>query len=641
MNDQTRAAASEQLLRELEASEERFRLLVESVKDYVICMLDRNGTILTWNDGAERITGYTHEEAIGTDFARLYPEESRSFAAEHLRLAEAMGGAEDEGWRIRKNGAKFWVNANITPVYESGQLRGFAQVIRDLTERKLAGQTEEVFKLLVGSVKDYAIFMLDPHGHVMTWNEGAQRIKGYTASEIIGRHFSTFYTDESKKINHPEYELEIAKREGRYQEEGWRVRKDGSQFFANVTITAMYQQDVLVGFAKVTRDLSERREAEQREEVFRLLVSGVSDYAIFMLNPEGHIITWNEGAERIKGYKADEIIGKHFSIFYTKEAQKRHHPEKELEIARAEGRYEEEGWRLRKDGSLLWANVVITAIWSDQTLIGYAKVTRDLTQRLLADQEREMSAKLLDETNTDLRRALEVKSRFLSTISHEVRTPMAAIIGMAEVLATEDLGEHNAIVTSIFNASKRLLQLLNNLLESARMESGDLILEKHAFPVRSIIGDVRQLIGRDAKAKNLRVTGRCDARVPEIVIGDELKVRQALLNLSHNAVKFTEQGEVDISAEVIQRGAKTVNIKFSVKDTGIGIKTADRIKLFEPFSQAEDSTKRVYGGSGLGLSISKRLVELMGGTLNYETEYGNGSRFWFEIPFELEGSKEQ
>ncbi|CAN5316225.1 hypothetical protein BH10CYA1_BH10CYA1_54730 [soil metagenome] len=383
---------------------------------------------------------------------------------------------------------------------------------------------EQIFKLLVSSVKDYAIFLLDPHGMVMTWNEGAQQIKGYAAEEIIGQHFSTFYLEESKVSNHPDYELKKAIKDGRYQEEGWRVRKDGTVFWANVTITPVYDNDQLVGFAKVTRDLTERRESEQREEIFRLLVSGVRDYAIFMLSPQGFVMTWNDGAERIKGYKAEEIIGKHFSIFYTREAQKRKHPDRELDLARLTGRYEEEGWRITKDGGLLWANVVITAIYDDKKLIGFAKVTRDLTQRLLADQERESNAKMLDQTNDELRQALDVKSRFLSTVSHEVRTPMAAIIGMTEMLTTEDLGEdNNTVIQNIFESSKRLLRLLNNLLESARMESGELTLENREFPIRTVLGDVRQIINREAAAKGLKLSGTCDESIPETLYGDEPK----------------------------------------------------------------------------------------------------------------------
>lgn len=497
-------------------------------------------------------------------------------------------------------------------------------------------QTEQIFKLLVDSVQDYAIFMLDQQGVVATWNEGAERIKGYRAKEIIGRHFSIFYPEEAKARKHPDYELKKAIEEGRYQEEGWRLRKDGSQLWANVTITPVYNGERLIGFAKVTRDLTERRASEQREEVFRLLVNNVRDYAIFMLSPEGNVLTWNDGAERIEGYTAEEIIGKHFSIFYTRESQKRAHPQKELEIAKSVGRYEEEGWRLRKDGSLLWASVVITPILVDGNLIGFAKVTRDLTQRLLSDQERQASAQILDETNSELRKALDVKSRFLSTISHEVRTPMSGIIGMTEMLAAEDLGEdNNLLVQSIFDMSKRLLQLLNNLLEAARMESGELRLEERQFPLGVVLGDVRQMVIKTANEKNVAVIGSCDPRAPETIFGDELKLRQVLLNLVHNAVKFTDTGEVSLNAEVNHRGVNQIMIRFSVRDTGIGIKPGDREKLFKPFSQAEDATKRVYGGSGLGLSISKQLVELMGGTLNFDSEYGKGSHFWCDIPFKL------
>ena len=599
-------------------------------------MTDPSGAVLVWNEGAERIFGFKGEDIIGRQATILSPVDS---AQNTQDSALNDGRFEEESWRLRKDGTNFWANVVITPVYEDGKLFGFAHVVRDLTERKAADQGEQIFKLLVSSVQDYAIFMLDENGIVATWNEGAERIKGYKASEIIGKHFSVFYSNEAQALHHAEHELEIAKRDGRYEETGWRVRKDGSQFWANVTLTPIYNENSLIGYAKVTRDLSERKASEQREAIFRLLVSGVSDYAIFMLNPDGTVMTWNEGAQRIKGYKSDEIIGKHFSIFYTKEAQKRKHPQKELEIAMAVGKYEEEGWRLRKDGSLLWANVVITAIYDNGDLVGFAKVTRDLTQRLLADQEREYAAKLLDETNTELRDALEVKSRFLSTISHEVRTPMSAIIGMAEMLTFEDLGEDlNSLVANMFRSSQRLLQLLNNLLDSAQLETGEVSVENRMFPIRSVLGDIRQMIVPEAKAKALRVIGTCDPRIPEQVLGDELKLRQVLLNLTHNAVKFTHSGEINISAELTARGSDSVTVRFTVTDTGIGIDDKDKDRLFEPFTQVDDATKRIYGGSGLGLSISKQLVERMGGTIGFDSTPGKGSTFTFELPFKLSGA---
>jgi PAS domain S-box-containing protein len=256
----------------------------------------------------------------------------------------------------------------------------------------IAYETGELHRLLVTSVQDYAIFALDPDGYILSWNAGAERFKGYSADEIVGKHFSIFYPPEKIAEDFPSYELREAARAGRFEDEGWRVRKDGSRFWANVVITALRDPDGrLLGYAKVTRDLTQRRAAEEAlrlsEERFRLLVQSVKDYAIFMLDPSGHVATWNEGAARIKGYAADEIIGKHFSIFYPAEKQAEHFPEYELEVAAREGRFEDEGWRVRKDGSHFWANVVLTALRDPEgRLVGFGKVTRDLTERRAGEQ---------------------------------------------------------------------------------------------------------------------------------------------------------------------------------------------------------------------------------------------------------------
>jgi osomolarity two-component system, sensor histidine kinase TcsA len=371
----------------------------------------------------------------------------------------------------------------------------------------------------------------------------------------------------------------------------------------------------------------------QSETNFRLLVEGVKDYAIFMLDPDGNVTSWNEGAQRIKGYTADEIIGQHFSIFYPQEAIDHRHAQEELAIARREGRYEEEGWRVRKDGSSFWASVVLTPLHDENDeIIGFAKVTRDLTERKILEEQREAHAKQLATTNADLQRALEAKGRFLSTISHEVRTPMSGIIGMTELLTLQDIGDdNNLIVRNIFDSSKRLLQMLNNVLDAARMEAGSVSLEYRKFPIRSVLGDVRQLVTAEADKKNLAVEGYCDNRLPEYVCGDEIRLRQVLLNLAFNAVKFTQSGRVNISCNLKVKNPELV-AHFSVSDTGIGIKAEDLSKLFKPFSQADDSTKRIYGGTGLGLSISKDIVTLMGGEIGVESELGEGSTFWFDVP---------
>src|SRR5688572_21916044 len=236
----------------------------------------------------------------------------------------------------------------------------------------------EPFRALIDSVTDYAIFMLDPAGHIQTWNAGAERLKGYRSAEIIGRHFSTFYPQEQIEAGKCELELRTAERTGRFEDEDWRIRKDGSRFWANVVISAVRSADgQLRGFAKVTRDLTERRQAEQElrqsELRLRLLIESIRDHAVFMLDPEGRVATWNPGAQRIKGYTAEEVVGRHFSTFYPSEAAQSGHPDEELRVAAAEGRYEEEGWRVRKDGSLFWAHVVISAVRDEQQrLLGFS-----------------------------------------------------------------------------------------------------------------------------------------------------------------------------------------------------------------------------------------------------------------------------
>jgi PAS domain S-box-containing protein len=285
-------------------------------------------------------------------------------------------------------------------------------------------QQEEPFRLFVESVREYAIFMLDTDGRVATWNAGAERTKGYKASEIIGEHFSCFYPEKDVRDGKPQRLLERAVTTGRAEDEGWRVRKDGSEFWANVIITAIKDESgKLVGFGKVTRDLSERRRNEvalqRSEERSRLFIEAVQDYAIFMLDTEGCIITWNTGAERIKGYTAAEILGEHFSRFYPEEDIRAGKPAWELDVALKEGRLEDEGWRIRKDGSKFWADVIITPVKDHTgTLIGFSKVTRDFTERMLAEKELEDSRRQLNESERSLR---ELSLHLLRTQDEERR----------------------------------------------------------------------------------------------------------------------------------------------------------------------------------------------------------------------------
>lgn len=491
---------------------------------------------------------------------------------------------------------------------------------------------DQLFKHLIQSVQDYAIFALDPSGIIVSWNRGAERAKGYTAEEIIGKHFSIFYEEEAKKRNHPAFELEQALKHNSYEEEGWRLKKDGSRFWANVLITALFDEDGKhIGFAKVTRDLSERKKAREEqvetadalqnsEQKFDLMVAAVKDYAIFALDSSGYVITWNTGAERIKGYTAAEVIGKHFSIFYDEEAKKRNHPAFELEEALKNGSYEEEGWRVKKDGSLFWSAVTITPISGRAG--GFIKVTRDLTE------QKEYEIKLEKALEQALL-ANKLKSEFVASITHEIRTPLASIIGLAELMAggTDIDNETRDSAAIIFDSSKLLLGLLNDLLDFSKLEAGKVNIEMLSYSLEELVGDVVGLVANRAEQKQLEFIVKITDSVPKQIIGDSNKVRQILLNLVSNAIKFTESGGIEIFVE--RRGDE---LYFSIADSGIGISAEAQEKLFQPFSQAHNSTARLYGGSGLGLSIAQQYVHLMGGEIGLFSKIGRGSTFWFVLP---------
>lgn len=328
----------------------------------------------------------------------------------------------EEGYAL---GAVDFLTKPLSPIVLQSKVKGLIELFE---ARQQAVREAEQLRLLVHGTLDYAIFMLGPEGQVLSWNPGAERLMQYKPAEIIGQHFSRFYPPDANERGWPVYELEVAKKDGRFEDEGWRIRKDGSRFWANVIITALRDDHGgLRGFSKITRDLTSRKEYEEglraSDERFRLLVEGVKDYAIFMLNPQGLVTSWNAGAERIKQYSAGEIIGQHFSRFYTSDAVARGWPEYELKVAQAEGRFEDEGWRVRKDGSQFWANVVITALRDESgTLRGFAKVTRDMTDRKLAE---EAARRLLEETTA--RRVAEESAQTIQSQRERLRVTLASI----------------------------------------------------------------------------------------------------------------------------------------------------------------------------------------------------------------------
>ena len=528
--------------------------------------------------------------------------------------------------------------------------------------------TDAVFRRVVESVRDYAIFILDVTGHIASWNPGAQRIKGYTAEEILGRHFSVFYTGPDLEAGKPSWELDVAREEGRVEDEGWRLRKDGTRFWASVVITAIRDDaGTLIGFAKVTRDLTERRNAEQAlrrsEQQFRLIVQGVRDYGIFMLDRQGHIASWNDGAQRIKGYTASDVIGKSFEIFYPEEEIRAGKPAWELEVATREGSFEEEGWRLRKDGTRFWANVVITALRNDAgELIGFAKVTRDLTERRRSQEQAIMDASRLaseeaarvaaeqrsrelaslnarlgeiaaelDRQRASAETANRAKSEFLAAMSHELRTPLNAIGGYVDLLSMELRGpvteQQRADLDRIRRSQQHLMGLINDILNFSRVDAGQVTYNLRDVDVQQVTESVSAMIAPLAESKGIAydVSGVDDAGH---FFGDGPKVEQILLNLLSNAVKFTpEGGTVHLACA---RAHDLVT--FRVIDTGVGIEPAHLDAVFEPFVQVGRSLTSPSEGTGLGLAISRDLAVAMGGSLRAESRVGEGSVFTLTLP---------
>ena len=488
--------------------------------------------------------------------------------------------------------------------------------------------------LLVAGARDYAIFLLDPQGHVMTWNAGAEAMKGYTHEEIVGRHFSVFYTQEDLDRGHPAEELRLAMADGRYEEEGWRVRKDGTLFWANVVITPVHDETGgLIGFGKVSRDLTTRRrhedemrartealeEANVRLGEFRRLVSSVRDYAIFMLGPGGHIRSWNAGAEQLKGYTPEEIVGRHFSIFYTPEDRARRHPEHELELAVRDGRYEEEGWRVRKDGTLFWASVTITARPRRRRRAHGLRQGHPRPHRAPGDGAR--PGALVGGPADGERRARPVRrgrrARPDRSAPDDLGLRGAAGAGRAA------RAEHE-YVRHIRQSSVRLTRMLDGLLTFAR--AGQATDDRE--PVE-LDGVVRDALADLAAAISERRAEIVVALPPDAaVLASAADLRIVVQNLVSNALKFGDPGSprVRVEAELLDGGEWRV----AVQDNGPGVPPEDRERIFDAFERGDPHARGP--GYGLGLAICRRLVERHGGTLGVEPAGEPGSRFWFSLP---------
>jgi len=477
--------------------------------------------------------------------------------------------------------------------------------------------------MLVDAVTDYAIYMLDPNGTITSWNPGARRFKGYEESEIIGENFSRFYTEEDRKTGLPQRALEVAEREGKFENEGWRVRKDGTQFWAYVVIDPIRDSaGTLVGFVKITRDLTERQQAEvalrENREQLRLLVQGVTDYAVYMLSPEGYVSSWNSGAERIKGYTPEEIIGQHFSRFYTEEDRQAGLPLQTIEIATREGRFEREGWRVRKDGTKFFANVVVDAIRnSDGSLLGFAKITRDITERMNAARELEEAREALFQSQK-----MEAIGQLTGGIAHDFNNLLMAIQGSLELLQRRLPADDPKVALLIDNAlqgARRGAALTQRMLAFARRQE----LKLMPLDVRDVVQRMTNLL-QSSLGPSVRVETHFPLELPKIN-ADANQIELALLNLAINGRDAMPKGgtiTIGAAKRTNVPGLKAGNyLCVSVTDTGTGMNEETLKRAMEPFF----TTKGVGKGTGLGLPMVHGMAEQSGGKLLLKSELGRGT----------------
>jgi PAS domain S-box-containing protein len=561
-----------------------------------------------------------------------------------LSSGQSVAGVATEESRDEMLDAKSNPKSQTTTSSEKAQAGG--EEILGSTKQLPIGsavESEERFRLLIDNIKDYAIFLMDPEGVILTWNAGAESVNGYKGIDVIGRNFTMFYTKEDIERRHPQHELEIARETGRYEEEGWRLRKDGSLFWANIVITRLDDPSGrLKGFAKITRDLTEKRKAEEAlresEERSRLFVQSVKDYAMIMLDPSGIVVSWNEGARGLKGYEASEIVGQHFSKFYEPEEVAVGKCEYELVEAKATGRFEDEGWRVRKDGTKFWANVVLTALRDHKGILrGFAKVTRDMTERKRAEDKLRMAHQTLEKRVEDrtlqLQRAVESRDEFLSIASHELRTPLTALKLQNQLLerhlkrlaAGEGLPAENA--KEVAELTKRqvnqLTHLVDDMLDVSRIATGRLQLEFSETDISGLVNDVKMSFLQQFQNVGIIVTTNIEPSLKAHC--DPHRIEQVISNLISNAIKYGRGAPIEIVAQ--ERDSK---IEIQISDRGPGIEPKDQQRIFERFERAVPASE--ISGLGLGLFISRQITNAHGGQLRVRSQLGEGATFTVELP---------
>jgi PAS domain S-box-containing protein len=496
-------------------------------------------------------------------------------------------------------------------------------------------EESSIYRKMIEEGEDYAIVLLDPGGIIRKWNKGAQKIKQYTAEEITGKSFKIFYLPEDLANRIPEKMLEEAATKGRVVREGWRVRKDGTRFWGSIVITALHgDSGEIVGFSKVTRDLTERKMAEdnlrESEERYHRMIAEVQDYAIILLNEHGEIQNWNAGAEKIKGYTAEEAVGMNFRVFYQLEDQRSGLPERLIDNAVRTGRAAHEGWRVKKDGTRFWGSIVITALHDDTgKVVGFSKVTRDLTDRKMSEDRQQRYLLELEAQNREL-------ERFAYIASHDLQEPLRKIRTFIDLLSDDKVDEQarRRYFDKIVASASRMSDLIKAILNYSRLgrESHEATLVDLDQVLMEVISDYEIAIHeKGAAISNDPLSS---------VRGNKLQISQVFTNLIGNALKFSvSRPEIRISSSLV-KGKDIVDWPATLPesryreivftDNGIGFDQKYSQQIFSLFQRLHG--KQDYPGTGIGLALCKRIMENHGGFISAFSNHGGGAAFRIYFP---------
>ncbi len=627
----------------------------------LLCIADFSGKFRRVNQAFTKVLGFPEQEFLDRPFFDLiHPDdlektrkvmEDFQTSGAPIMLFENRYRHMDGSWRT--------LSWQAVPILESGCIYAAA---RDVTDIQLAQQllreSEEYSRTIVESVDDcLKVLTLDGRVSSISRN-GLKMLEADDVEPFLDTDWLEYWNGTDHESASRAVGQARSGQSGRFQ--GYCPTRRGTPKWWDVIVSPIRgASGEPVRLLAVSRDISKQKEIEDElrnlnstlqdrvedrtqellanERRFRLMVDSIRDYAIFMLGPDGTVSTWNSGAERIKGYTSDEIIGRHFSCFYTLEDISASLPQHLLRKAATEGTSYHEGWRVRKDGSLFWAGANLTAIRDKSgDLMGFAKVTRDLTERRNAESALREALALQTELTVKAQAAETAKTEFLQMMSHELRTPMHGILGYSDLLvSSHDLtGDDRAYAETLNHCSRSLLRILDDILDFISAQNGILQIDKCSFSPRSLFQDIETLLTPAASEKGLTFATIISPRLPDPLVADPGRLRQILLNLVGNAVKFSPSGTITIAA---RRGDDSLKSTWEiiVRDTGQGIPKELRDKIFEPFQQIDRGLSRKFGGTGLGLSIARKMAEMQGGTLTVRAGQTGGAEFVLTLPLEI------